>query len=284
MRFNDLSKIQQNILIASIIADGEITKIYPNSRRKNNSYREHYGKEQESYRFWKSTFFDGFLYIKKNSNCLVSRSDPLFTNLYGYFYNESGKKKIPTDFLTYCVLPDFLSILYLDDGSLSISKRINSHKKKIYLTPHIYLYLQNYPKSELEILNRHINETFGFNFKLSSRKDGYGYVLKLTKVSDTLEFLRFISQVTENLKTMEYKYNWEYRLNLEREKHTVDFPNYQVISSDSNRWKNYDEEEIMKIIHLYQSGYKNIEIASQLNRSYWSIVYKIGELRKGGRL
>ncbi len=47
---NTLTSIQQNILIASIMGDGEITKIYKNSRRKNHSYREHYGEFQEEYR------------------------------------------------------------------------------------------------------------------------------------------------------------------------------------------------------------------------------------------
>lgn len=36
-----LTDIQRNVLIASIIVDGEITKCYPGTRRKNNNYREH---------------------------------------------------------------------------------------------------------------------------------------------------------------------------------------------------------------------------------------------------
>ncbi len=47
MEFNKLSLIQQNILVASILGDGEITKLYKGSRRKNNSYREHYGTKQK---------------------------------------------------------------------------------------------------------------------------------------------------------------------------------------------------------------------------------------------
>lgn len=57
MTLDTLTEIQRNILIASIIADGEITKIYKNSRRKNHSYREHYGRDQEDYRKWKISFF-----------------------------------------------------------------------------------------------------------------------------------------------------------------------------------------------------------------------------------
>lgn len=38
-----LSSVQQNVLIASIAGDGEITNLYKGSRRRNNSYGEHYG-------------------------------------------------------------------------------------------------------------------------------------------------------------------------------------------------------------------------------------------------
>lgn len=50
MRIDSLSKAQQAVLLANILADGELTKCYPNSRRKNNSYREHFGEPQGFYR------------------------------------------------------------------------------------------------------------------------------------------------------------------------------------------------------------------------------------------
>jgi hypothetical protein len=65
-----LTPIQQNILISSIIGDGEITKLYKNSRRKNHSYREHFGVEKMEYRKWKVSFFDGLLYITQKSHCV----------------------------------------------------------------------------------------------------------------------------------------------------------------------------------------------------------------------
>lgn len=61
--FLQLTPVQQNVLIASIIGDGEITKLYKNSRRKNHSYREHFGIDQEEYRRWKVSFFNDLLYI-----------------------------------------------------------------------------------------------------------------------------------------------------------------------------------------------------------------------------
>lgn len=85
--FDRLTEIQKNLICASIIADGEITKLYPGSRRVNNSYREHFASEQLEYRKWKERYFPGILYIRSN-NYLVSKSLPLFTQLYGLFTNQ----------------------------------------------------------------------------------------------------------------------------------------------------------------------------------------------------
>ncbi|WP_231563553.1 MULTISPECIES: DNA endonuclease [Anoxybacillus] len=213
-----LTPIQQNILIASIIGDGEITKIYPNSRRKNHSYREHFGLEQQAYREWKASFFDGLLYISEKSSCVRSVSLPLFTTLYPHFYDEQGIKHIPIHLLRYCTLPYFLAVLYMDDGSLCISTTVNARKKLIYLTPHIYLYLQCYPPGELEQLQNHILKFFNVIFRLSKRKDGQGMILKTTSVKDTFLFLDLISSITTDCPSMYYKTNWNERLQMEKAK------------------------------------------------------------------
>lgn len=284
MNFRNLSPIQENILFASIIADGEITKCYPSSRRKNNSYREHYGVQQEAYRRWKASFYDGQLYILSKSNCLVSKSDPYFTKLYSHFYNQLGSKKIPLELLSRCILPHFLTILYLDDGSLCITKRINFSKKLIYLLPSIYLYLQNYPEDELIVLQKHISKYFGFNFKINKRKDGYGHILRLSTVSDSLKFLETIKEYSAGCPEMEYKYDWTKRLQMEREKLLKVYPDFQILPSDSNRWRDYTKEEITTMILLKKEGKTNQQIADELQRSYWSIVYKFKDIRKDGLL
>ncbi|EIJ83666.1 hypothetical protein MGA3_00140 [Bacillus methanolicus MGA3] len=38
------------------------------------------------------------------------------------------------------------------------------------------------------------------------------------------------------------------------------------------------------MIYLKQNGYTDKEIAKRLNRTYWSVVYKLRELRKDGCL
>lgn len=127
MDFYQLSPIQQNILIASIMGDGEITKIYKNSRRKNNSYCQHYGQAQEKYREWKQVFIPDLLYFTRKSYSLRSKSLPLFSQLYPHFYNSQNQKQVPENLLSTCTLPHFLAILYMDDGTLSITKRINKN-------------------------------------------------------------------------------------------------------------------------------------------------------------
>jgi hypothetical protein len=58
----------------------------------------------------------------------------------------------------------------------------------------------------------------------------------------------------------------------------------KVKQSSSNRFKNYSNEEIKKLIKHKKAGYTDKHIAEQLGRSYWSIVYKLSELRKLGKL
>ncbi|MEA3320502.1 MAG: DNA endonuclease [Bacillota bacterium] len=277
MEFN-LTKVQFNVLIASIIGDGEITKIHPKSRRRNNSYREHYGTEQKDYREWKISFLPELLYITPKSNSVRSASLPLFTQLFPYFYFNKTKI-LPIQLLQWCSLPHFLSILYMDDGSLSIPHRINHKNKKIYLLPHIYLYLQCYKESELIILKEHIFSTFGIVFNLSRRKDGHGFVLKTTSVKETFNFLNIIFPVTQNCSSMFYKTNWNYRFDLEKNKWNKKYPCYEIIESSSYRNKKYTEAEIKSLLNYKMNGLADKKIAEKLNRSYWSVVYKIRELK-----
>ncbi|WP_079506681.1 hypothetical protein [Mesobacillus jeotgali] len=83
---------------------------------------------------------------------------------------------------------------------------------------------------------------------------------------------------------MDYKKDWKMRFELEKVKLQELYPGFQILSSDSERWRNYTEEDVNKIIELKKNNYTDQTIANALNRSYWSIVYKIRELRKDGRL
>ncbi|WP_235993044.1 DNA endonuclease [Heyndrickxia sporothermodurans] len=216
--FANLNEVQTNVLIASIIGDGELTKLYKGSRRKNSSYREHYGKNQKAYREWKADLMGGLFYITAQSQTLRSGSNPLFTQLLKLFYVENGAKTIPKSMLDYCKLNYFLAVLYMDDGTLSITHRVNHINKKIYLTPQIYLYLQNYTSEDLTLLKNHIKNAFEIHLHLASRKDGNGLILRTTSVKQTFLFLNKIENITKTCPSMYYKTNWFYRLKQEKVK------------------------------------------------------------------
>jgi hypothetical protein len=63
-----------------------------------------------------------------------------------------------------------------------------------------------------------------------------------------------------------------------------DLLGYQVIATDSTRFKNYSEEENTKLIEYKNRNIKNKEITILMNRSYWSKVDKLKEMRKDGLL
>lgn len=276
---NMLSPIQYNVLFASILGDGTLAKIPTKSRRINSNYREHFSEAQLAYREWKVAQLDGLLYFNKTKSEILSNSLPMITELERLFYGQDRVKQIPIDLLNVCTLPHFPAVLFMDDGSLSISHRVNHRLKKIYLTPHIYLYLQAFTKKDLELLRIHLSYHFKVNLSLSKRKDGFGYVLKTTAVEETFIFLQTIRHIILDCPSMYYKTNWNYRFTIELMKWSAKFPGYKVITSSSERSKAYSDDEIGLLIKLKLLGYSDKDVGELLNRSYWSVVYKWREIR-----
>ena len=110
----------------------------------------------------------------------------MFTELEQLCYGQDRLKRIPDVILKDCTLPHFPAVLYMDDGSLSITHRVNHRLKKIYLTPHVYLYLQSFSKSNLELLIHHFSKHFSVKLSLSKREDGFGFVMKTTSVEEVI--------------------------------------------------------------------------------------------------
>lgn len=79
---------------------------------------------------------------------------------------------------------------------------------------------------------------------------------------------------------MWYKTNWEYRFQIESERWISKYPGYMVITTSSDRNKNYTPQEIEQLIFLKKCCIPNHKIAEIMGRSYWSIVYKLSELRR----
>ncbi|HBQ75453.1 MAG TPA: endonuclease [Exiguobacterium sp.] len=268
---NKLSASQQAVLLASILGDGEITKCYPGSRRKNNSYREHFGESQRFYREWKSQQLPDLLYIRQNN--LVSRFLPLFTELYPYFY-PSDQKDIPFALLSLCNHPLFLLTLYLDDGSLIVSKRYTS-KQQLIVSPTIALYLQSFSKQSLTLLCEWLNHNFRLHFRVAKTSNGSGYFLRTTRFEDTMQFLDYLTPYINELTDFSYKLDWKIRLKQIQQDH----PHVKVLSAMPNRY--FSPLEIEQLLNDMSNEVPISEIAHRLNRSTWSIYAKLKAIKKG---
>ncbi|MFT8318834.1 MAG: DNA endonuclease [Sporolactobacillus sp.] len=238
---------------------------------------------QFAYRQWKQSFFPDLLYFTMKSQTLRSASSMLFTELYPYFYHDTGRKQIPYELFNRCIDPLFLTILYLDDGTLSLSKSVNHKKQLIFLTANINLYLQCFPYQELRVLQQHIEDSFNIHFSLNQRPDGYGFILRTTSTKDSFKLLSLVQKETTALPSMYYKTDFDFRMALEKEKFKVSDPDYQILASHFDRNRPYSQEEISKLTALKAEGLKTRQIADQLGRTYWSISYKLNELKKNAQ-
>lgn len=268
---NKLSASQQAILLASILGDGEITKCYPGSRRKNNSYREHFGESQRFYREWKQQQLPDLLYIRQNN--LVSRSLTLFTELYPYFY-PSDQKDIPFELLPLCNHSLFLLTLYLDDGSLIVSKRFTS-KQQLIVSPTVALYLQSFTKQSLTLFCEWLNRNFQLHFRVAKTSNGSGYFLRTTRFEDTMQFLDYLTPYVNELPDFSYKLDWQIRMKQIQQDH----PHVPVLSTKSNRYFSASEMEQLASDKANQVPVS--AIAQRLNRSTWSIYAKLHAIKKG---
>lgn len=269
--WTELSTAQQALLIGSILADGSLTR--PN--RVTSSYRENSCEEQRSYRNWKVQQLSPYLYFPGQKANICTRSSPVFKTLERLYYTEDRVKQIPFEQLQlYATHPHFLFALYMDDGSLLISHRINHSKKIIYITPHIALYLQNFHPDELEQLAQFMNEQFQVQFKIAKCPDGNGTILKTTTVKDTHRFLEAIESSANTYPSGFHKTNWNYRLQREKEKWHSHYPNYQLLTSDRKRFAPYSVEDVQRMQTMKKEGASLQQIADTLGRSYHSVHYK----------
>lgn len=277
---DDLSYVQKSVLVGSIMADAMLSHDPTKTYGVRSNYHEHFSIQQIRYRKWKHRILSPHtLFIRENTT-LITKYHPLFKSWEAKFYDEQRIKRIPFDLLKKYCNPFTLATIYLDDGSLMISQHINNNQKKIYLTPHIALYLQNFKKEELEQLAKLLKNIFNLSLKVTRQPYGQGYYLRTSKVKDTLQFLKTIQIATKNCPSMAYKTNWEYRLYIEKKRLTKKFPQYEVLASSSERKRLYSQKEIETMIQMKKSGATDKEIAQAIGRTYWAIVYKLSELRK----
>src|SRR5699024_7430631 len=130
----------------------------------------------------------------------------------------------------------------------------------------------------------HLNRTFKTNFVVSGHPDGHKTLLKLNKESEVTHLLKTIHPYTKEVSSMKYKTclieNIKQKTKSLKSKYGN---NVNIKISSSNRKKLYTNKDIKTIIKMKCAGATDQTIANTLGRTYWSIVYKIRELRKSGK-
>jgi|SRR5690625_212566 len=270
---------QEQIIFGSLLGDGYLGN--GGERSINRYYQVHFGENQKKYRMWKLEQLED-LGFKISGNYLRSASHPYFTQLYKKLY-PNNRKSLTNHFLNLCKHPLFLATLYLDDGSLTISYNQNERTNIVYCHPSIIFYTLNFSKDENEKLANHLNTTFNTNFVVSGHPDGNGSLLKINKVSEVEHLIKIVKPYVTGIPSMKYKYSIEENVRLKKEHNRNKFGNnIQIKISSSKRRRTYTDKEINIVIQMKQEGYTNQQIADQLDRTYWSVVYKLTELRKSG--
>jgi len=276
---NSLTQVEMNILVGSILGDGNLA-LY--GRSKNAYYREHGCDKQIDYRIWKSEKLkdlDFKFFPNHKHGKLCSPSHQIFTELYNMFYINKIKT-ITEQNVKLLNHPIGLACFYMDDGTLIIDSAIRKNKVK-YLFPRIALYSLSFSKEENIILLEHIKNTFNIEFKLKNRPDGKHYILELNKQNEITKFIDLMSQIVKEIPCMTYKINIQERLIAKQRQ--LELNNIQsVISSLHPNDTSYSSQEVNLLVQLKKSGVSNKDIATTLNRSYWSVVDKIRRLRIEG--
>ena len=271
------SHLQEQIIYGSLLGDGYISR--GAERSINCSYQEHFGESQRLYREWKLYQLND-LNFTISGNFLRSASHPYFKKLHPTLY-PNGIKSLSEAFISKCTHPIFLNTLYLDDGSLTISYTHNKHNNTVYCHPSIILYTLNFTRSENQLLADHLNLLFGTNFVVSSHPHGHKSLLKINKEKEVRHLLNTIAPYAKNIPSMKYKTNLETNIELKTEHIQKRYgQNVNIIISSSKRSRTYTLEEMGCIIELKKANVTNQAIADKLGRTYWSIVYKVKELRK----
>lgn len=274
----NVTEIEQNIIIGSLLGDGSLA-LY--GRSKNAYYREHGCTQQIPYRLWKCKKLN-YLDFNLNINCkyekLSSHSNMFFTELYNKFY-INRTKTITTDNIKLLTHPVGLACFYMDDGTLVIdsTKRKNN---SVYIFPRISLYTLSFSKIENIIIKNHLESTFNIKTKLKYRKDGKKTIIEINKKEEIIKFINIVKPYVSQIPCMKYKINLEERF--EEKKFSLKKLGYAHINSWAKNVidNSYSKEERSFIIESKKKGTSTREIAETLNRPYWGVVDKLRRLKK----
>ena len=266
-----IDNYKENIIIGSVLGDGNLS--IP-GRCINAYYSEHFASKQLEYREWKlSQLKDcGFKLSKlNNSHKLTSSANKLFTYYYNLFYINNIKTINSTN-IKLLNHPVGLACLYFDDGTLVIDSTTRKNGCK-YLFPRISISTLCFSKEENLILINHIYNVFSIKFKLKQFPYGKGYALELNKKDEIFKFINLISPYVKDIKSMSYKIDIYDRL-ISKQK---EIP-HSTICNLYTTIHPYSNDEINKLLQLHKEKVPYKEIAKILDRTYYSVVYKLRDL------
>lgn len=273
----NISEIEENIIIGSLLGDGTIS-LY--GRSKNAYYREHGSVEQLNYRLWKYEKLKNldfkintnYTYPKISSHCNI-----YFTNLYNKFYINKIKT-ITEDNIKLLTHPIGLACFYMDDGTLVIDS-VKRKDNSFYIFPRISLYTLSFSKDENIIIKNHLENIFGIKAKIKYRKDGKKTILEINKKEYVINFIDIVKPYVFEIPCMKYKIDLEERFK-EKKSKLKELGYINVNSWNSNIINNsYSTEEEYFIIKSKENGLSTKEIANILNRPYWGVVDKLRRMK-----
>lgn len=193
-----MNKIQQAVIIGTILGDGFLQKTGKNNAR----LRLEHSLKQQDYLIWKSEILSNFFQQKPT---ILERTNLKFDKTYQYIRNQSysglelgklqqlfyvdGKKVIPEKISRLLDSPLSLAVWFMDDGYYYRRDKI------------AYLYIPKYDQMSINNLLAALDINFGLSPQLKIKKRGE-YVLIFT-VKDSVKLIQTIKPHV--IKSMFYK-------------------------------------------------------------------------------
>ena len=193
-----ITKRQKEIIIGTILGDGYLQK----TGKKNARLKLEHSEKQRDYIFWKYQELRNLMQDKPKK---IIRYNPKWKKEYiyyrcqthsmlflgklkGYFYDDNGKKVIPTNIKNLLKSELSLAVWYMDDGYYYKRDQV------------IYIYLPKYKEEELERLKLTIKDNFDIEIKVIYKKE---YPCIYLNKEETKKFFKMVGKYI--IECMRYK-------------------------------------------------------------------------------
>lgn len=181
-----LTKRQVKILLGTLVGDGYLQSL---SKRTARLRIEH-SLKQKFYVWWKYRQFQNIMQDKPE---ILERENPIFSKAYHYcrcqtltlpelkefhtLFYKGRRKIISRELKKLFISPLSLAVWYMDDGYYYRRDKT------------AYIYLSNYSRRELQLLQEILQENFGLDSHLYRKKKGYCFYFP---VKDTKKLITLV--------------------------------------------------------------------------------------------